>query len=239
MISSSTEQSHTNSSFRKLVPTNPSSRFISDFPHQESDWPDSLKIIDKNFAGVPEASAFLFAEKEGYAFHGQSVAAETGPVEIVLEWTPDPQRRRLASLPPSALGLTREERLDLAFALQQVRSYSEFAPQFIAIVGGDSSGVTELSRLMSVESSLSARADYRFSKNLSCALEYAFRDYDDKDSSFYNGSVNNIMLSLAANGKKSLSPSFSMAYRSPAPLLFAASHFPRAVEIVDLAGAEP
>ncbi|MBM2804100.1 MAG: amidohydrolase 2 [Deltaproteobacteria bacterium] len=25
----------------------------SDFPHQESDWPDSLKIIEKNFAGVP------------------------------------------------------------------------------------------------------------------------------------------------------------------------------------------
>jgi predicted TIM-barrel fold metal-dependent hydrolase len=26
----------------------------SDFPHQESDWPESLKIIDKNFSGVPE-----------------------------------------------------------------------------------------------------------------------------------------------------------------------------------------
>ncbi len=26
----------------------------SDFPHQESDWPESLKIIDKNFAGVPD-----------------------------------------------------------------------------------------------------------------------------------------------------------------------------------------
>jgi len=26
----------------------------SDFPHQESDWPESLKIINKNFAGVPE-----------------------------------------------------------------------------------------------------------------------------------------------------------------------------------------
>jgi predicted TIM-barrel fold metal-dependent hydrolase len=25
----------------------------SDFPHQESDWPESLKIIDKNFTGVP------------------------------------------------------------------------------------------------------------------------------------------------------------------------------------------
>jgi predicted TIM-barrel fold metal-dependent hydrolase len=26
----------------------------SDFPHQESDWPDSLKIIERNFAGVAE-----------------------------------------------------------------------------------------------------------------------------------------------------------------------------------------
>jgi predicted TIM-barrel fold metal-dependent hydrolase len=26
----------------------------SDFPHQESDWPESLSIIEKNFAGVPE-----------------------------------------------------------------------------------------------------------------------------------------------------------------------------------------
>ncbi len=30
----------------------------SDFPHQESDWPDSLKIIDKNFAGVPEEERY-------------------------------------------------------------------------------------------------------------------------------------------------------------------------------------
>lgn len=27
----------------------------SDFPHQESDWPESLKIIAKNFTGVPDA----------------------------------------------------------------------------------------------------------------------------------------------------------------------------------------
>jgi predicted TIM-barrel fold metal-dependent hydrolase len=25
----------------------------SDFPHQESDWPDSLGVIERNFAGVP------------------------------------------------------------------------------------------------------------------------------------------------------------------------------------------
>jgi predicted TIM-barrel fold metal-dependent hydrolase len=27
----------------------------SDFPHQESDWPESLNVIERNFAGVPEA----------------------------------------------------------------------------------------------------------------------------------------------------------------------------------------
>ena len=27
----------------------------SDFPHQESDWPDSMGVIERNFAGVPEA----------------------------------------------------------------------------------------------------------------------------------------------------------------------------------------
>lgn len=27
----------------------------SDFPHQESDWPESTKVIERNFAGVPEA----------------------------------------------------------------------------------------------------------------------------------------------------------------------------------------
>ncbi len=26
----------------------------SDFPHQESDWPESLQVIDKNFAGIPD-----------------------------------------------------------------------------------------------------------------------------------------------------------------------------------------
>ena len=26
----------------------------SDFPHQESDWPDSMGVVERNFAGVPE-----------------------------------------------------------------------------------------------------------------------------------------------------------------------------------------
>ncbi len=29
--------------------------WASDFPHQESDWPDSMRVLEHNFAGVPEA----------------------------------------------------------------------------------------------------------------------------------------------------------------------------------------
>jgi predicted TIM-barrel fold metal-dependent hydrolase len=30
----------------------------SDFPHQESEWPDSMKVIERNFAGVPEEEKY-------------------------------------------------------------------------------------------------------------------------------------------------------------------------------------
>ncbi|MGH7845907.1 MAG: amidohydrolase family protein [Candidatus Binatia bacterium] len=30
----------------------------SDFPHQESDWPDSMGVIERNFAGVPEGEKY-------------------------------------------------------------------------------------------------------------------------------------------------------------------------------------
>jgi hypothetical protein len=86
--------------------------------------------------------------------------------------------------------------LDLALALQQVRSFAEFDPQSKSTL--DTSGVKELSRLKTVESSLSARADYRFTRNLTCALEYTFRDYDEKITSLFDGSVNSVMLYLAA-----------------------------------------
>ena len=91
-----------------------------------------------------------------------------------------------------------DERLDLSLALQQVRSYAEFDPQFIAVSGTqDTSGIREISRVRTVESSLSARADYRFARNFSCALEYAFKDYDEQNSFLFDGSVNSVMLSLA------------------------------------------
>jgi predicted TIM-barrel fold metal-dependent hydrolase len=30
----------------------------SDFPHQESDWPHSMSVIERNFAGVPEPEKY-------------------------------------------------------------------------------------------------------------------------------------------------------------------------------------
>lgn len=89
-----------------------------------------------------------------------------------------------------------DERLDLALALQQIRSFAQFDPQSNGTF--DTSNVSELSRQKTVESTLAARADYRFAKNLSCALEYTFRDYDEKNSSLFNGSVNSVMLQLVS-----------------------------------------
>ena len=92
-----------------------------------------------------------------------------------------------------------DEQLDLSLALQRVLSYAEFDPQFISLgANGDTSGVKQISQLKTVESSLSTRADYRLTKNFSCALEYVFREYDEKTSSLFNGSVNTVMLYLAA-----------------------------------------
>ncbi len=92
-----------------------------------------------------------------------------------------------------------DERLDLSLALQQVRSYAEFDPRFISLgATTDTGGIKEISQLETVESSLSARADYHITRNFSCAVEYSFRDYDEKNSFLFDGSVNAVMLYLAA-----------------------------------------
>lgn len=92
-----------------------------------------------------------------------------------------------------------DERLDLSLALQQVRAFSEFAPASAVVsAASDTSGVTDISRLKTVESSLSARADYHLSRNLSCSVDYTYRDYDDKTSSLFDGTVQTIMAYLSA-----------------------------------------
>jgi len=90
-----------------------------------------------------------------------------------------------------------DDKLDMSLALQQVRSYAMFDPQFFSSPPNDTIGITGISRNDTMESTIATRADYRFAKNFSCALEYAFKDYDEKNSSLYNGSVNTVMLYLA------------------------------------------
>lgn len=92
-----------------------------------------------------------------------------------------------------------DERLDLSIALQQVRSYSEFDPESNVFSGTqDTSGIKEISRFKTVESSLSARADYHMTRNFTCSVDYNFRDYDEKNGSLFDGSVNSVTLLLAA-----------------------------------------
>ena len=90
------------------------------------------------------------------------------------------------------------DRLDLSLVLQQVRSYAEFDPRSSTTV--DAAGIMELSRVATVENSVAARADYRFTKNLSCNLEYVYKDYSNNNpiASFLDGSVNTVMASVAA-----------------------------------------
>jgi predicted porin len=91
------------------------------------------------------------------------------------------------------------ERLDLSLMLQQIRSFSEFTPQFLVVSGSaNTAGINLISRTNTVESSLSVRADYHVNKNISCAVDYTFRDYDEKNSMLFNGSVNSVMAYLSA-----------------------------------------
>lgn len=91
-----------------------------------------------------------------------------------------------------------DERLDLSLALQQVRSFSEMEPESKTVGGVDTSGIKEISRARTVESSVSARADYHLTRNISCALDYSYRDYDEKNSASSDGTVQTVMARLAA-----------------------------------------
>ena len=88
------------------------------------------------------------------------------------------------------------DRATLSLALQQIRSSSAFTVNPLA--GADVAGITDVTRLKTLESSLAARADYRLFDGVSCALDYAYRDFDNKTSSLYEGTVHSIFASVTA-----------------------------------------
>jgi hypothetical protein len=91
------------------------------------------------------------------------------------------------------------ERLDISLALQQIRSFAEFAPAPDVIPAvGNTFGVMDISRLKTVESALSARAEYHINRNVRCLLDYTYRDYDEKTSSLFDGTVQTVMVYISA-----------------------------------------
>jgi hypothetical protein len=97
-----------------------------------------------------------------------------------------------------------DEALDLSLALQQVRSYAQFAPNALTLLDSagrtlDTTGITDVSRTDTVENSLAFRADYRMTKNLSCSANYSYRDYHDRALSSLSGTVHAVTASLSGN----------------------------------------
>lgn len=94
------------------------------------------------------------------------------------------------------------EQLDLSLAFQQVLSVSRFAAPsrtYPLTVAGtfDTTGITDLTRLDTTETGVSARADWRVTAMLGCVLDYSYRLYDSGNP-IYDGSVHTTMLSLKA-----------------------------------------
>jgi hypothetical protein len=77
------------------------------------------------------------------------------------------------------------DQLDLSLQLQHIRSLADFSPV-------NTAGIGDISRISTEESSLAARADYRFTRNFSCTLHYGLRDYNDRASTLYEGTVHSV-----------------------------------------------
>jgi len=94
------------------------------------------------------------------------------------------------------------DKLDLSLMLQQVRSSSAFKPEptTFTVIPGSTAGIQEISESDTVQTSLSARGEYRFNRVLSTSLEYTLRDYDEKKGaqSAYDGTAHALLALLAA-----------------------------------------
>lgn len=81
------------------------------------------------------------------------------------------------------------DNLDLSLAYQQVRSRSDFKPATTTSLGTSTDAIRSFSQIKTLEDSLSARADYRVTKNFGCALDYTYRSYNNRLSSDGEGAV--------------------------------------------------
>lgn len=90
------------------------------------------------------------------------------------------------------------DKLETSVAVQQIRSYSEFDPDYFGDTANNTSGIKELSWLKTIENSFSLNAAYQLHKNVSFGVDYRYRKYDDQRSSMFDGSVSTVMTTLSA-----------------------------------------
>jgi hypothetical protein len=93
-----------------------------------------------------------------------------------------------------------DENTDLSLMLQQVRTSSVFDPELKNFSAtSDTLGVRDITRVNTVISEASARGEYRFTRALSSSLEYAVRDYNERNIFYraYNGTVHTIFATVA------------------------------------------
>jgi hypothetical protein len=95
------------------------------------------------------------------------------------------------------------EPLDFSVDLQQVRSLARYAvpDRNFALAGVtgafSTNGIGEISRLTTIETGVSTRADWRITQHLGCSLDYSMRMYKSGNP-LYDGSVHATMVSLKA-----------------------------------------
>lgn len=95
------------------------------------------------------------------------------------------------------------EPLDVSLGIQQVRSASRFdvPVQVFTLAGAtgnyDTTGITSLTRLDTVETGVTARADWRITKYAGCSLNYSFRKYNSGDV-LNDGSIHTILVLLTS-----------------------------------------
>jgi hypothetical protein len=100
------------------------------------------------------------------------------------------------------------ESLDFSLAFQQILSIARFKVPGNATFSTvnpppnpptvySSAGITDLSRLDTTETGVSARADWRITALVGCSLDYSFRMYESGQA-LYNGSVHSTMVMLKA-----------------------------------------
>jgi hypothetical protein len=91
------------------------------------------------------------------------------------------------------------EQLTLSAGYQNIHSRGSFDPDVREFSPGrNTSGIQAISRVDMREEVLSLRADYRYSRNISCGVEYLFREYDSRTSSLLDGTLHRVMASLTS-----------------------------------------